>query len=165
MRTDIHSRDMAHAHNMEDKLKPEMSVKPSALWQKRQVSAWCSLVLCVNMLKCTVLRTYRTFKISSSSALGTKILAWNLKIVGNDVLLLHVFFSINSIFSMNFLSSFFLSSSSLFCLSSLDYFLSFPLLFLLSFFLLFLSFFFTSLGLWEYSSFITWTAITIKHRL
>ena len=102
MRTDIHSRDMAHAHNMEDKLKPEMSVKPSALWQKRQVSAWCSLVLCVNMLKCTVLRTYKTFKISSSSALGTRILASNLKIVGNDVLLLHVFFSINLIFSMNF---------------------------------------------------------------
>ena len=92
LRTEIHSRDMAHAHNIEDKLKPEMSVKPSALWQKRQVSAWCSLVLCVNMLKCTVLRTYRTFKISSSTALGTRVLAWNLKIVGNDVLLLHLFF-------------------------------------------------------------------------
>ena len=43
LRTEIHSRDMAHAHNIEDKLKPEMSVKPSALWQKRQVSALCTL--------------------------------------------------------------------------------------------------------------------------
>lgn len=30
--------DMYHAHNLEEKLKPEMSVKPSALWQRRQVS-------------------------------------------------------------------------------------------------------------------------------
>ena len=36
VRTEIHSREMTHAHNMEDKLRPEMSVKPSALWQKRQ---------------------------------------------------------------------------------------------------------------------------------
>ena len=102
---------------MEDKLKPEMSVKPSALWQKRQVSAWCSLVLCVNMLKCTVLRTYKTFKISSSSALGTKILAWNLKIVGNDVLLLHFFF-----YQFNFFDEFPFVFFSLFLLSLLSLF-------------------------------------------
>jgi len=30
-----HFDDMAHAHILENKLKPEMSVKPSALWQKR----------------------------------------------------------------------------------------------------------------------------------
>jgi len=32
-----HSRDMAHAHLLEEKLRAEMSVKPSALWLKRQV--------------------------------------------------------------------------------------------------------------------------------
>lgn len=30
-----HRLDMTHAHVIEEKLKPEMSVKPSALWQKR----------------------------------------------------------------------------------------------------------------------------------
>jgi len=30
-----HSHDMQHAHEMESKLRPEMSVKPSALWIKR----------------------------------------------------------------------------------------------------------------------------------
>jgi hypothetical protein len=34
-RVDNHVHDMAHAHVMESKLRPEMSVKPSALWQKR----------------------------------------------------------------------------------------------------------------------------------
>ena len=31
-----HLHDMAHAHALEQKLRPEMSVKPSALWQKRK---------------------------------------------------------------------------------------------------------------------------------
>lgn len=31
-----HSRDMMHSHSGESKLRPEMSVKPSALWQKRK---------------------------------------------------------------------------------------------------------------------------------
>ena len=34
-RVDNHVHDMTHAHAMESKLRPEMSVKPSALWQKR----------------------------------------------------------------------------------------------------------------------------------
>lgn len=42
-----HSDDMAHAHILENKLKPEMSVKPSALWQKRQV---CEYLLFVVLL-------------------------------------------------------------------------------------------------------------------
>jgi hypothetical protein len=32
-----HEQDMNHSHTMEAKLKPEMSVKPSALWQRREV--------------------------------------------------------------------------------------------------------------------------------
>ena len=36
-RAAYHARDMNHAHCMEEKLRPEMSEKPSALWQKRQV--------------------------------------------------------------------------------------------------------------------------------
>mmetsp|Transcript_10947 Transcript_10947/g.10962 ORF Transcript_10947/g.10962 Transcript_10947/m.10962 type:complete len:344 (-) Transcript_10947:210-1241(-) len=31
-----HSCDMSHAHNLQKRLKPEMSVKPSALWQNRE---------------------------------------------------------------------------------------------------------------------------------
>lgn len=31
-----HTKDMTHAHTMQAKLKPEMSIKPSALWQTRQ---------------------------------------------------------------------------------------------------------------------------------
>jgi hypothetical protein len=30
-----HQKDMLHMHTLESKLKPEMSVKPSALWQHR----------------------------------------------------------------------------------------------------------------------------------
>lgn len=30
-----HEKDMSHTHTMEGKLKAEMSVKPSALWQHR----------------------------------------------------------------------------------------------------------------------------------
>jgi hypothetical protein len=36
-RTSHHRKDMGHAHRMEKSLKPEMSEKPSALWQKREV--------------------------------------------------------------------------------------------------------------------------------
>lgn len=32
-----HMKDMSHAHLLETRLRPELSVKPSALWQKRQV--------------------------------------------------------------------------------------------------------------------------------
>jgi len=32
-----HEKDMRHTHFMESKLKAEMSVKPSALWQHRTV--------------------------------------------------------------------------------------------------------------------------------
>jgi hypothetical protein len=32
-----HLKDMEHSHTMESKLKAEMSVKPSALWQRRPV--------------------------------------------------------------------------------------------------------------------------------
>lgn len=32
-----HQQDMHHSHTMEAKLKAEMSVKPSALWQRREV--------------------------------------------------------------------------------------------------------------------------------
>jgi hypothetical protein len=31
---------MMHAHKIESKLKPEVSVKPSALWQKRAVRSF-----------------------------------------------------------------------------------------------------------------------------
>ena len=34
-RVQNHVKDMSHAHTMEGKLRPEMSVKPSALWHKR----------------------------------------------------------------------------------------------------------------------------------
>ena len=34
-RVQNHVKDMTHAHTMEGKLRPEMSVKPSALWHKR----------------------------------------------------------------------------------------------------------------------------------
>ena len=37
-RIDNHFKDMSHAHLLEGKLRAEMSVKPSALWQKRIVS-------------------------------------------------------------------------------------------------------------------------------
>lgn len=36
LRLSIHEEDMKHAHVQESRLKPEMSVKPSALWQKRE---------------------------------------------------------------------------------------------------------------------------------
>ncbi len=36
LRLSIHEEDMRHAHIQEGRLKPEMSVKPSALWQKRE---------------------------------------------------------------------------------------------------------------------------------
>ncbi len=32
-----HSKDMTHLHVLEDRLKPEMIVKTSALWEKRTV--------------------------------------------------------------------------------------------------------------------------------
>jgi hypothetical protein len=35
LRVDIHKHDMLHSHSVENKLRPEMSVKPSALWTKR----------------------------------------------------------------------------------------------------------------------------------
>ena len=35
LRIDIHQHDMLHAHSVESKLRPEMSIKPSALWTKR----------------------------------------------------------------------------------------------------------------------------------
>jgi hypothetical protein len=38
MRIRHHTVDMGHSHCMEEKLRPEMSVKPSALWQKRKAS-------------------------------------------------------------------------------------------------------------------------------
>lgn len=36
LRLSLHQEDMKHAHIQESRLKPEMSVKPSALWQKRE---------------------------------------------------------------------------------------------------------------------------------
>jgi hypothetical protein len=36
MRITNHDIDMSHSHHAEKLLKPEMSVKPSALWQKRR---------------------------------------------------------------------------------------------------------------------------------
>lgn len=35
---EFHKLNMEHMHSMESKLRPEMTVKPSALWQKRKVS-------------------------------------------------------------------------------------------------------------------------------
>ena len=40
-----HSKDMNHSHLLESKLKAEMSVKPSALWQHRPVSQDSSTLL------------------------------------------------------------------------------------------------------------------------
>jgi hypothetical protein len=34
---EFHHQAMSHVHLLESKLKPEMTVKPSALWQKRNV--------------------------------------------------------------------------------------------------------------------------------
>lgn len=36
-RMDFHKDKMTHMHLLESKLRPEMTVKPSALWQKRKV--------------------------------------------------------------------------------------------------------------------------------
>lgn len=46
-----HDKDMSHAHRLEERLRPEMSVKPSALWQKRQVQmVYVCVYLCVHAL-------------------------------------------------------------------------------------------------------------------
>ena len=95
VRTEIHSREMTHAHNMEDKLRPEMSVKPSALWQKRQARDECSL--CSISLFLFLLSLLLSFFVYFHTFLQTVFLSFFLSFTSLFLLLLYFFyFSVSS---------------------------------------------------------------------